>query len=195
MNELATRLPALARNLLDELRANKRVGALLLLLPGVLLVHLALLAGDAADGARADHAALARRSARLESLAQSGDWGQRLGEERERLALWERGLWRAASPELAAADLQTAVQRISGTHLAWSRLKLSPVEPLPAIGGWRIKAELNGKLNEGGALPLLQELAEHEPRIRIDTLSAAQQRGQTVNVQLSVVVVPGDAEP
>jgi hypothetical protein len=195
VSAIATRLLAAARNLRAELGANRRLAALLLLVPGVLLIHLALLTDAAIATARADHAALERRSQRLEALARSGDWARRVGEERGRLALWEQEIWRAASPELAAADLQTAVQRMSSGHLAWSRLKLSPPEPLDAIGGWRIKAELNGKLNEGGALALLQELAEHAPHIRIDGLVVAPQRGQTVNVQLSVLVAPGEQAP
>jgi len=195
MNAIATRSRALARRLAAELGANKRVTALLPLVPAVLLVYLALLTGDAIESARAEHAGLSRRAVRLESLARSGDWGERVAKERARLAAWEEELWRAASPELAAADLQTAVQRISAEHLEWSRLKLSPFEPVPAIGGWRVKAELNGKMSEGGALALLQELAEHAPRIRVEAFNASQQRGQTVSAQLSILVAPGEPVP
>lgn len=195
MNSPLQQLRTLARQFGAELEANRRLATLLLLVPGVLLVYLALLAGDAVQAARADNAALARRTARLEALASAGDWGERVAAERLRLAQWEQQLWRAASPELAAADLQTAVQRLSAEHLTWNRLKLAAVEPVAAVGGWRIKAELNGKLKDGGVLVLLQALAEHEPRIRIDRLNVAQQRGQTLSLQLSVLVAPGESKP
>lgn len=195
MSAVATRLNAWSSALRAELAANRRLAALLLLVPGVLLAWLALLAGDAAGAARAEHAALARQSARLEALAGSGDdWSRRAAAERARLGGWERQLWRADSVELAAADLQTAVQRLSTRHLGWNRLKLAEPEPLPAIGGWRIRAELNGRLQGEGLLALLQDIAAHEPRIRIDELATQPLRGQTVSLRLSVLVTaPGEA--
>lgn len=195
MSAAGARLGAWASSLRAELATNRRLAALLLLVPGVLLVWLALLAGDAAGAARAEHAALARQSARLTALADSrADWRRRAEAESVRLAEWESQLWRADSVELAAADLQTAVQRLSARHLGWNRLKLAAPEPLPAIGGWRIRAELNGRLEGNGVLALLQDIAGHAPHIRVDELTAQPLRGQTVSLRLSVLVAaPGEA--
>ncbi len=195
MNTAGTRFGAWSRTLRTELATNRRLASLLLLVPCVSLAWLALLAGDAAGDARAEHAALARQSARLAALAGSGeDWRRRAGTERAWLADLERQLWRADSVELAAADLQTAVQRLSARHLGWNRLKLAEPEPLPAIGGWRIRAELNGRLEGNGVLALLQDIAGHAPHIRVDELTAQPLRGQTVSLRLSVLVAaPGEA--
>jgi len=195
MSSMRQRSRELAQQLASEIRANTRLAALLLLVPAVVLVHLTLLTRDSSAQARSEHAALMRRAERLEALAQGGDWEQHHARERELLATWEEQLWRSSSPELVAADLQTVLQRIAAEHLSWNRLKLSPPERIEAFDGWSIRAELNGKLKQGEVLGMLQALAQHSPRIRIDQIDVSQQRGQTVNLRLGVFVTPEQELP
>lgn len=178
----------------EQLLANPRLAALLMLLPFVLLLHLALLTRDAAEEAREEGVPLQKRAARLEALAASGDWTAAIREAEASAERWRADTWRAESAELVAADLQTVLRAIGARHLAWNRMKLSPAERLGAIGGWRVRAELTGKLGEGGVLPLLQEIAEHRPRILVDQLQVSSLRGQTVTLQLSVLALPEEAE-
>jgi hypothetical protein len=187
------RLIEAGRQLRGEFAANQRLATLMLVVPAILIAYLALLTGDLIDEAVADRAPLQRRAARLDALAGSGDWQARIEAGQSQLRQWQAQAWRARSAELAAADLQTVLRGITAQHLAWNRLKLSPAEQLPVIGGWRIKAEINGKLKEDGVLGMVQAIAEHQPRILIDQLSVSRQRGQTVSMQLSVVVIR-DAE-
>lgn len=176
--------------LLAEARANPRLGALLLAVPLLVVCWLALMTRDAIEAVHEERAPLERRAARLAALAGTGGWEASIARGEEELAGWEAQAWRAASADLAAADLQTALRGIIAKHLAWNRLKLAPAEELRALGGWRISAEINGKLREEGVLPLLQELGEHAPRIRLEQLQVSSQRGQTVSLQLSVLVLP-----
>lgn len=189
MSRLEPLRDALAR-LQADAGANPRLGALLLAVPLVLVCWLALMTRDAIDAAREERAPLLRRAARLETLAGSGEWDTQIREGEAQLSQWESQAWRAASADLAAADLQTALRGIISRHLAWNRLKLAPAEEMRALGGWRLSAEINGKLREEGVLPLLQELAEHRPRIQLMQLQVSSQRGQTVSLQISVVVLP-----
>lgn len=176
----------------ERLGANPRLAALLMLLPFVLLLHLTLLTRDATAEAREEAVPLQKRAARLEALAASGDWAAAIREAEAKALQWRADTWRAESAELVAADLQTVLRATSARHLAWNRMKLSPAERLPPIGGWRVRAELTGKLGEGGVLPLLQEIAEHRPRILVDQLQVSSLRGQTVTLQLSVLAIPED---
>jgi hypothetical protein len=41
---------------------------------------------------------------------------------------------------------------------------------------------------------MLQELAEHSPRIVVEQLLVSAQRGQTITMQVSVLVLPEDGE-
>lgn len=182
---------AIAR-LRDETLANPRLAALLMLVPLVLVIHVGLLTRDALEDARTDRSPLARRAARLEALAASGGWTEAIGREEATLARWQSQAWRASSADLAAADLQTTLRAVIAKHLAWNRMKLAPAVELKAVGGWRVSAEVNGRLREEGALPMLQELAEHSPRIIVEQLLVSAQRGQTITMQLSVVVLPED---
>ena len=61
-------------------------------------------------------------------------------------------------------------------------MKFSPAEPIAGIDGWRIKAEINGKLKEDGVMGMVQAIAEHQPRILIEQLSVSLQRGQTLRL-------------
>ena len=176
----------------ERLLANPRLAALLMLVPFVLLLHLTLVTRDATAEAREEGVPLQKRAARLEALASSGDWGAAIREAEASAGRWRADAWRAESAELVAADLQTVLRATGARHLAWNRMKLSPAERLPAIGGWRVRAELTGKLGEGGVLPLLQEIAEHRPRILVDQLQVSSLRGQTVTLQLSVLAIPED---
>ena len=189
MKQLDAASSAVAR-LADEARANPRLGALLIAVPVLLVCWLALMTRDSIDAAREERAPLARRAARLEALASGTEWDARIKAETERLVQWETQVWRAGSADLAAADLQNVLREIIARHLAWNRLKLAPAEEVPALGGWRISAEINGKLREEGVLPMLQDIAQHNPRIRIEQLQVSSQRGQTVSLQLSVLVLP-----
>ena len=195
MSTLATRLIDAGRQLQSEFAANRRLATLLLMVPTILIAYLALLVGDRVAQATADRAPLERRAARLDALAGSGDWQSRIDAGRRQLEHWEAQTWRARSAELAAADLQTALRRITAEHLAWNRLKLSPAEPVPEIDGWRIKAEINGKLKEDGVMGMVQAIAEHQPRILIEQLSVSLQRGQTLRLQLAVVVIREEQAP
>jgi hypothetical protein len=179
-----------ASRLLVEARANPRFGALLLIALLILAIWLVLVTRDAIDAARDERAPLERRAARLELLAQEGGWEENIRAGEAQLEQSEALAWRAASADLAAADLQTALRAIIAQHMAWNRLKLAPTEDLPALGGWRIEAEINGKLRDEGVLPLLQAIAEHRPRVRVEQLQVANQRGQTITLQLSVLVLP-----
>ncbi len=176
----------------ERLRANPRLAALLMLLPLVLLLHLTLITRDATTEAREEAVPLQKRAARLEALAASGDWAAAIREAEAKAVQWRADTWRAESAELVAADLQTVLRTTGARHLAWNRMKLSPAERLAPVGGWRVRAELTGKLGEGGVLPLLQEIAEHRPRILVDQLQVSSLRGQTVTLQLSVVAIPED---
>jgi hypothetical protein len=71
-----------------------------------------------------------------------------------------------------------------------------PTDPrdFVAVGGWRVRAEINGRLRDEGVLPMLQELAEHSPRIVVEQLLVSAQRGQTITMQVSVLVLPEDGE-
>ena len=178
-----------AVRLIADARANPRLGAMLLLVPVMLVCWLALVTRDAIVDTHEDRAPLERRAARLAALAGGGEWDRAIATGETELAGWESQAWRAASADLAAADLQTALRGIIVKHLAWNRLKLAQAEELRTLGGWRISAEINGKLRESGVLPLLQELAEHAPRIRLEQLQVSSQRGQTVSLQLSVLVL------
>ena len=89
---------------------------------------------------------------------------------------------------------QTTLRSIIARHLAWNRMKLSPAEELKAVGGWRVRAEINGRLRDEGVLPMLQELAEHSPRIVVEQLLVSAQRGQTITLQVSVLVLPEDGQ-
>lgn len=182
---------AMAR-LREEMLANPRLAALLMLVPLVLLIHATLLLRDAIGDTRADRGPLERRAARLESLAASGGWAEAIAREQATLAGWQAQAWRAGSAELAAADLQTTLRSIIARHLAWNRMKLSPAEELKAVGGWRLRAEINGRLRDEGVLPMLQEIAEHSPRIIVEQLLVSAQRGQTITMQVSVLVLPED---
>jgi hypothetical protein len=176
----------------EHLRANPRLAALFMLLPFVLLLHLTLITRDATAEAREEAVPLQKRAARLEALAASGDWAASIREAEAKAVQWRADTWRAESAELVAADLQTVLRATGARHLAWNRMKLSPAERLAPIGGWRVRAELTGKLGEGGVLPLLQEIAEHRPRILVDQLQVSSLRGQTVTLQLSVLAIPED---
>lgn len=187
LTEIGARLRA-------ETESNPRLAALLLLVPLVLVVHLGLVVRDATAELRAERVPLERRAARLEALAESEDWAARIREQEARITRWEQYIWQASSAELAAADLQTALRGIITEHLAWNRLKLAPAEELTDLGGWRITAEITGKLRETGVLPLLQDLAEFRPRMLLDHLQVASQRGQTVSLRVSVVVLPERGE-
>lgn len=176
----------------EQLLANPRLAALLMLLPLVLLLHITLLTRDATAEAREEAVPLQKRAVRLEALAASGDWAAAIREAEAKALRWRADTWRAESAELVAADLQTVLRATGARHLAWNRMKLSPAERLAAIGGWRVRAELTGKLGEGGVLPLLQEIAEHRPRILVDQLQVSSLRGQTVTLQLSVLAIPED---
>jgi hypothetical protein len=178
-----------AARLLADARANPRLGAMLLLVPLLLVCWLALVTRDAIEAAHDERAPLERRAARLAALAGGGEWEREIATGEAELGLWESQAWRASSADLAAADLQTALRGIIVKHLAWNRLKLAQAEELRTLGGWRINAEINGKLRESGVMPLLQELAEHTPRIRLEQLQVSSQRGQTVSLQLSVLVL------
>lgn len=184
---------AIAR-LRDETLANPRLAAMLMLVPLVLVIHVTLLLRDAIGETRADRGPLERRAARLEALAASGGWTEAIAREQESLATWQAQAWRAGSAELAAADLQTTLRSIIARHLAWNRMKLAPAEELKAVGGWRVRAEINGRLRDEGVLPMLQELAEHSPRIVVEQLLVSAQRGQTITMQVSVLVLPEDGE-
>jgi len=190
------RLPAALADAMARLReetlANPRLAALLMLVPLVLLIHATLLLRDAIGDTRADRGPLERRAARLESLAASGGWAEAIAREQATLAGWQSQAWRASSAELAAADLQTTLRSIIARHLAWNRMKLSPAEELKAVGGWRVRAEINGRLRDEGVLPMLQEIAEHSPRIIVEQLLVSAQRGQTITMQVSVLVLPED---
>ena len=183
---------AVAR-LLAEARANPRLGALLLLVPLMLVVWLGLVARDAVESARDERAPLARRAQRLEALARDDRWEAGISAGEELLGRLEAQAWRAGSADLAAADLQTALRAIIAKHMAWNRLKLAPAQELAALGGWRIEAEISGKLQDEGVLPLLQSLAEHQPRVKVEQLQVSNQRGQTITLQLSVLVLPEQA--
>lgn len=182
---------AVAR-LRDETLANPRLGAMLLLVPLVLVIHATLLVRDAIEETRADRGPLERRAARLEALASTSGWPAAIEREQAALAVWQSQAWRAGSADLAAADLQTTLRNIIARHLAWNRMKLSPAEELKAVGGWRVRAEINGRLRDEGVLPMLQELAEHSPRIVVEQFLVSAQRGQTVTMQVSVLVLPED---
>ncbi len=182
---------AVAR-LRDETLANPRLAAMLMLVPLVLVIHVTLLLRDAIDETRADRSPLERRAARLEALAASGGWSEAIAREQTALAKWQAQAWRAGSAELAAADLQTTLRSIIARHLAWNRMKLSPAEELKSMGGWRVRAEINGRLRDEGVLPMLQEIAEHSPRIVVEQLLVSAQRGQTITMQVSVLVLPED---
>ena len=184
---------AIAR-LRDETLATPRLAAMLMLVPLVLVIHVTLLLRDAIGETRADRGPLERRAARLEALAASGGWTEAIAREQESLAAWQAQAWRAGSAELAAADLQTTLRSIIARHLAWNRMKLAPAEELKAVGGWRVRAEINGRLRDEGVLPMLQELAEHSPRIVVEQLLVSAQRGQTITMQVSVLVLPEDGE-
>ena len=173
-----------------EARANPRLGAILLLVPAVAALWLALVTRDAIDAAREERTPLERRAARLAQLAGSGEWEREIAAGETEFARWESQAWRAASADLAAADLQTALRGIMAEHLSWNRLKLAPTEELRALGGWRISADVSGKLRDPGILPLLQALAEHSPAIRVEKLQFSSQRGMTLSLTLGIVVLP-----
>lgn len=196
MNALAAQIDRLAREWRAELAANPRLAVLLMLVPGIIVLYLALVVRDAVDAAAAESTPLERRAARLDSLAGSGDWGARIAAEQAAAAHWQQELWHAGSAELAAADLQTVLQKLTTEHLSWSRLKLAPTEDVDGLGGWRVRVEVNGKLkDEVGVLPLVQALAEHRPRILIDQFNLSSQRGRVLTLHLSVLVTPEGEAP
>lgn len=196
MNAIAAQFDRLAREWRAELAANPRLAMLLMLVPGIIVLYLALVVRDAVDVAAADSAPLERRAARLDSLAGSGDWSARIAAEEAAAARWEQELWQADSAELAAADLQTVLQKLTTEHLSWSRLKLAPTENVDELGGWRVRVEVNGKLkDEVSVLPLMQALAEHRPRILIDQFNLSSQRGRVLTLHLSVLVTPEGESP
>lgn len=192
-------LLATLRRSTQDLRAqfasNRRLAAMVLFIPGIALLYAALLVQDAISAAAGERVPLAHRAARLAAVADGTDWQQRIIVETERRAGHEAALWRADSPELAAADLQTVLQRVAATHLSWNRLKLVGNERIEDIGGWRITGELTGKLKADNPLALLQEIGEHSPRILVDRFDVSRLRGQTVTMQLSVLVVPEGSAP
>lgn len=175
---------------LAVLGTNRRLAALLLLIPGIALLHATLSVREAVDATRQQRAPLLARQARLAALADGVDWPARARAERAALDRLLAQLWHADSPELAAADLQTALQRVAATHLSWSQLKLGTAVPLDDIRGWRIDAELTGRMKSDDVLALLQELAEHAPRIRVDGFDYSRTRSQTVTLRLRVFVAP-----
>ncbi len=195
MSTLGAQLVGAGLQLKAEFTANRRLATLVLIVPAILIAYLALLTADQVTEATADRAPLERRAARLDALAGSGDWQARIDTGRHQLEFWEAQAWHARSAELAAADLQTALRRITAEHLAWNRMKFSPAEPIPGIDGWRIKAEINGKLKEDGVMGMVQAIAEHQPRILIEQLSVSLQRGQTLRLQLGVVVIREEQAP
>jgi hypothetical protein len=195
VSTLVGRLAGAGLQLKAEFTANPRLATLVLIVPAILIAYLALLTGDQVSAAAADRVPLERRATRLDALAGSGDWQARVEDGRRQLEQWEAQAWHARSAELAAADLQTALRSITAEHLAWNRMKFSPAEPIPGIDGWRIKAEINGKLKEGGVMGMVQAIAEHQPRILIEQMSVSLQRGQTLRLQLSVVVIREEQAP
>lgn len=196
MNAIVAQFERLAGEWRAEVAANPRLALLLMMVPGIVVLYLALVVRDAVDAAVTDSAPLERRAARLDSLAGSGDWGARIAAEQAAAARWEQELWRAGSAELAAADLQTVLQKLTTEHLSWSRLKLAPTEDIDELGGWRVRVEVNGKLkDEVGVLPLMQALAEHRPRILIDQFNLSSQRGRVLTLHLSVLVTKEGGSP
>lgn len=189
---MRTALMDMWARLRDELLASPRLAALLLLVPLVLVIHGTLMLRDAIDETRTDRGPLERRAARLDALAATSGWPAAIEREQAMLEAWQSQTWRAGSAELAAADLQTTLRDIIARHLAWNRMKLSPAEELKAVGGWRVRAEINGRLRDEGVLPMLQELTEHSPRIVVEQLLVSAQRGQTITMQVSVLVLPED---
>lgn len=174
---------------------DRRLLALLLLVPAIALLYATLVVRDALATAATERAPLLQRAARLRAVTAEHDWAQRIASEQALLEQLDNGLWRAETPELAAADLQTVLQRVANTHLAWNRLKLAPAEPVAAIAGWRITADLSGKLKADDPLALLQELASHRPGMRIDLLEVSRLRAQTITLRLGIVVAPEAPAP
>jgi hypothetical protein len=182
-------------DLANQIAVNRRLGALIVAIPGIALLYGALLAQDAVFASQQERAPLLRRAARLAAVADGADWTQRVRQEQGRRTLYHAQLWRADSAELAAADLQTVLQRVAARHLSWNQLKIASAEHIDAIGGWRIEAEMVGRLKDDQPLDLLRELAEHAPRIVIGGFDISRQRTQTITLRLSVIAVPEEESP
>jgi len=181
------RLAEAARQLLGELRTNRRAALGLLLIAALVAGYGLTLLRGAADRALADYRNEAALLQRVEAVAAEHDWPQREAASAALRARLEQRLWTADSEGLAQADLQawvSGVGREAGLPLFDIRTEAAKIPNLPADLR-QITATITAQPSEAALVDFLERLDRAPHLTAVSRLHVRQQPGPMLELVLT----------
>jgi hypothetical protein len=134
---------------------------------------------------REDYLTALNKERQMVSIARQDFWGQRAEQARAARVESEGQLWRADTPGLARADLQSWLRRRQHSlKLDALQAQVERPEKLPALGSvWEVRGQLKGNLTANQLIQLLQQLELNSQLLRIRELRI-KRRGPQLSLEL-----------
>jgi hypothetical protein len=160
---------------LEDIRENARLRLGIWLASGIVLLYLVLVVSDLRAATREQSGQLAARLARLERVADQGDWQAYAEEARARLVNLEQGLWNSSSRGLAQAEFESWVlgrAEESGLQRLKARTE-NPVAVDEMSGFWMVSTELEADFKPGPLYLFLRRVETNAELVVVSRLDAA----------------------
>lgn len=156
----------------------------------IMLLWLNLVASDWRTGLAGEQQQAAEQWQQQQTLAGSQHWQQRLEQARAATGEQSRHFGKAASESLARADVQARVAaELARLGLEKARIEVSAAPAADAATGLvPLQLRVSGQAGGDRLLALVQALEQGSPLLRIEQVTANNQRGRYVIFSLTATV-------
>lgn len=180
-----------------EIATNPRLKRMTWLILLIVLIYSFLGLHDINRKLRTDHQRLVAEVVRLQQMQDPSVWQARLYQEKELSVELGDLCLQALSEQLASADVQTKLQRItSKNEMENSRLTLSKpeVHSLDSGNVWYIRANISARVNIGNVPLVIRELETLESRFVVEQVRYVDaSNGGKLDVTVGVCIKEGEA--
>lgn len=134
---------------------------------------------------RQDYQTALKKERQIATIAQQDYWNQRAEQARAARVELEGRLWRAETPGLARADLQSWLrQRLHNLKLDALQVRVEKPEQMPELESvWKVRGQLKGSVTTPQWVQLLQQLELNPQLLRIRDLRI-RRRGPQLRLEL-----------
>ena len=184
MSRASEQLSMLAR----EFRQNQRLRWGVYLAGMLVAIYLILVLDDYQNSLIAEYHRKAMTRSELASIAPEEVWRDRIGRESGELDIREASVWRAPTPALGRANLQSTITEFAElSGLDGFSLKVGSFQPLEGLDGVStVRMELEAAYVDDRVLDFLGRLEANSPRFRIERLRL---RKGTRNNRMQMVIL------
>ena len=183
------KLSSIRNRFLGEFVSNQRLQRMIWAIAYIIVFYFILALNDEVKLVALEARTESKNLQRLTAYDSTADWDEYRTREELVTDKLSQQLWRARTPGLASADLQTFLQEaVRKYEISNFRLKLGEPKPL-SLGEatvWLIQAELIGKIARKQLPRMLADLESGDRSLSIDRLTFSPVRGNLLNMLVSI---------